>query len=187
MSFRVSNTPSMYYRYPFLLLLCFTLTSTALYRAGAYTIADDYVIAFDGSGAEGTFRGLSGEIFFDPADLPAARMAVSVDAATIQTGNSTKDTHARGDAWFDVERYPQITYVASEFSRTDQGYLANGTLTLHGVSKPIPLPFTFVPTAETALFVGRMTVDREAFGIKGPWLAFTVGDEFEIALRVPVK
>ncbi len=174
-------------RYLFLLLLCITLISAARYRAASYTISEDYVIAFDGSGAEGTFRGLSGEIVFDPAELSAARMDVSVDATTIETGNQTKDRHARGDAWFDVERYPKITYVAQEFTRTETGYLANGILTLHGVSKSMPLPFTFTPTADGGLFVGSMTVDREAFGIEGPWLAFTVGDEFEVELRVPVR
>jgi polyisoprenoid-binding protein YceI len=177
----------MYTRLVLLLLALFVLTSVSLYRTGNYTISDTYVIAFDGSGAEGTFRGLTGEIVFDRDNLSAARMDVSVDAATIETGNKTKDKHARGEAWFDVERYPKITYVATDFERMAEGYLANGVLTLHGVSKSKALPFTFTPDGTGGTFTGKMTVDREAFGIEGPWLAFTVGDEFEVKLRVPVE
>jgi polyisoprenoid-binding protein YceI len=177
----------MYARPAFLVLSLLTLMGVSRYRAANYTITDDYVIAFDGSGAEGTFRGLSGNIVFDPDDLGSARMDVSVDAATIATGNTTKDRHARGEAWFDVEHYPKITYVATDFEPTAEGYVANGTLTLHGVSKAKPLPFTFEPSADGGTFTGRMTVDREEFGIEGPWLAFTVGDEFVVKLRVPVE
>lgn len=163
------------------------LLGAAHYQARSYTITDDYVIHFDGSGAEGTFRGLQGTIVFDPDDLAGSRMDVTVDASSIETGNSTKDAHARGQKWFHVDRYPEITYVADEFRKTGDGFVAEGTLTLRGVSKQKPLPFTFEPTPEGGIFTGRMTVDREAFGIEGPWLAFTVGDDFEVELRVPVK
>lgn len=166
--------------------LFFLLTGFGLYRADSYTIGDNYVIRFDGRGAGGTFRGLEGEIVFDPADLTAARMDVSVDATTIETGNKTKDKHARGDAWFDVETYPTIRYVATDFKRTETGFIASGKLTLHGTTKAMPLPFTFERTAEGGAFAGAMTVDRKAFGIKGPWLGFTVGDEFLVELVVPV-
>lgn len=162
------------------------LSAVSLYRLASYTITDDYVIHFEGRGAEGTFRGLEGTLVFDPARLDEARMDVTVDAATIATGNTTKDKHARGDAWFDVANYPTIRYVADEFVRTPSGYLAKGRLTLHGTTRAIDLPFTFTATAEGGAFAGEMTVSREAFGIEGPWLGFTVGNDFDVELRVAV-
>ena len=175
------------YRLLPLLATFILLTGFSVYRATSYTITDDYVIHFDGRGAEGTFRGLEGEIVFNPQQLQSARMDVTVDATTIATGNKTKDKHARGEAWFDVERYPTIRYAADEFTHTETGYLAKGELTLHGVSKRMDLPFTFTETGQGGAFAGELLVDREAFGIEGPWLGFTVAEEFVVALRVGVE
>ncbi|CAH1000645.1 Protein YceI [Neolewinella maritima] len=131
-----------------LLPLFVLLTGFGLYQAANYTITEDYSIRFDGSGAEGTFRGLSGTIVFDPNDLASARMDVRLESATIATGNTTKDRHARGEKWFDVERYPYISFVATDFMRDAAGYVAEGELTLHGVRKTVRLPFTLTETAE---------------------------------------
>ncbi len=164
------------------------LSAFGIYSSRTYTITDDYFIKFDGRGASGTFSGLTGNIAFDPRDLASSRMDVSVDAATISTGNQAKDRHARGEDWFDVERYPRISYKATAFAKTSDGYVAKGTLTLHGVSKAHDLPFTFTPTAGGGgTFVGRTTVDREAYGIAGPWMEFTVADELAVELRVGVE
>ncbi|WP_157976211.1 YceI family protein [Lewinella sp. IMCC34191] len=169
------------------IMLVFLTVSAGYYDIGNYEIGPDYVIHFSGGGAEGTFSGLTGEITFDPEDLSTARMDVSVEAATIATGNDLKDKHARGENWFDVENYPTISYRATDFERTGSGYLANGTLTLHGVSKSAPIPFNFTKTGKSGRFEGKLTVDRQAFGIEGPWLAFTVGDAFDVELTVPVR
>lgn len=153
----------------------------------AWAITDNYEVRFSGSGAEGTFRGLTGDIRFDPEALEQARFEVAVDARTIDTGNRTKNKHARGSSWFDVEQYPEIRFRSSRIERTDAGYRAVGTLTLHGVAKEISFPFTFRSSGETGVFAGTLVVDRQEFGIKGPFLGFVVGDEFEVSLRVPVR
>ncbi len=165
-----------------------SLSAFGLYTSRSYAIADDYSVRFDGRGAAGTFRGLTGTIVFDPNDLGAARMEVSVDAGTISTGNETKDRHARGEDWFDVARYPRISYRARAFAKTPTGYVAKGEFTLHGVTKAHDLPFTFVKTdSGGGVFVGETTVNREAHGIEGPWLGFTVADEIAVELRVGVE
>lgn len=152
-----------------------------------WNISDDYNIRFSGRGAEGTFSGLEGTINFDPSDLSAARMDVSVDVKTISTGNNTKNKHARGDSWFDAERYPKITFRSQRFRRSGQAYEVVGNLTLHGTTKEVTIPFTFTENTDGGLFQGKFTVDRQVYGIEGPLLAFTVGDEFEIEMKVPVS
>lgn len=152
-----------------------------------WNIAEDYEVRFSGSGADGTFRGLTGTIVFDPQVLDASRIEVAVDARTIDTGNETKDKHARGDSWFDVEQYPEITFRSSRIEPADGGYRMTGTLDLHGVRQEVSFPFTFTSEGETGMFEGTMTVDRKDFGIKGPFFGFVVGDTFEVALRVPVR
>ena len=152
----------------------------------AWNISEDYEVRFSGSGADGTFRGLAGTIVFDPAAPEQGRFDVTLDARTINTGNKTKDKHARGDSWFDVEQYPEIRFRSSKIELSGDHYQMTGTLTLHGVDKEITFPFTFAQQGNTGVFNGTFTVDREAFGIDGPFFAFTVGDDFEVSLNVPV-
>lgn len=145
-----------------------------------------YSIKFKGTQAEGTFSGLTGRLDFDPAHLPAANMAVQVAAATIKTGNTLKDGHARGASWFNVAKYPNILFRSTAFSLAGAGYVVRGELTLHGVTKPISIPFQFTQQANKGLFIGQFRVNRKDFGINGNFFGFTVGEAFDIELRVPV-
>lgn len=152
-----------------------------------WNISDDYSITFSGSGASGTFEGLDGDIQFDPEDLANARFNVSINPTTISTGNQTKDKHARGKSWFNVEKFSKVKFVSSRVIRTSEGYSAEGALLLHGISKKIRIDFTFSEEdLNTGLFEGKLTVDRQDFGIEGPFVSFMVGNEFEVSLRVPV-
>lgn len=153
----------------------------------SWNISDDYSIRFSGRGAEGTFRGLTGTVDFDPQDLDNSRMDVRIDVKTIDTGNSTKNRHAKGDSWFDAEKYPQIRFRSKRFSRANAAYIVTGDLTLHGTTREVRIPFTFSEHANGGLFEGKFTIEREEYGIEGPLLSFTVDDEFEIELRVPVS
>ncbi|MEM1216980.1 MAG: YceI family protein [Bacteroidota bacterium] len=165
------------------LVLSLGLLSFTTQYLPSYQIAEDYSIQFSGRGANGTFSGLSGTIIFDPQNLATAKMDVSVDATTIETGNSLKDKHARGEDWFDVAQYPTITFASNSFSATDaKNYVVNGTLTLHGTARKVSIPFSF----ENNTFRGSITVNREDYGIDGPFISFTVADEFDVELVVPV-
>ncbi len=170
-----------------LLSISILASAFAVVMTTSWNISNDYTIKFSGTSAEGTFKGLEGTVIFDPENLSAANMDVEVATNTISTGNNTKDKHARGSSWFDVEKYPSIKFKSSSFSKSVSGYEVIGNLTMHGVTKEIKIPFTFSETNGTGLFEGEFTVSRDAYGIEGPFLAFTVGDEFKVNLRVPVE
>ncbi|MEO0734480.1 MAG: YceI family protein [Bacteroidota bacterium] len=171
-----------------LLLLSVFAVFSLSQLAPNWEVADDYAIKFNTAKAEGTFTGLSGTIVFDPADLAVAKFDVAVDASTIQTGNKTKDKHARKSAWFDVENHPQITFVSSAFRETADGYSVQGDLTIKGTTKQVDIPFTFAEADGGGLFTGSVNVLREDFGLDGPFLfGGLVGDEVAVALRIPVK
>lgn len=57
---------------------------------------------------------------------------MSIDVASINTGNGMKNSHAKGATWFDVEKYPTINFVSSAISKSATGYEAKGTLEMHG-------------------------------------------------------
>ncbi|WKN42599.1 YceI family protein [Tunicatimonas pelagia] len=169
----------------FLLLILPTAFAFPIWNT--WSISDDYEVRFSGSGAEGTFRGLTGTVVFNPDQLGQAQFDVSVDATTIDTGNKTKDKHARGKDWFDVEQYPEIKFRSSQITKVGEQYQMTGTLTLHGTEKEITFPFTFTENGSSGLFEGSFTVDREEYGIEGPFISFMVGDDFEVSLKVPVQ
>ena len=129
----------------------FPLTAIIIIAASAFTviksqdwkIADNYSVKFDGGDPSGQFSGLKGTVSFDPNDLAGSKFDVSIDVATINTGNGMKNTHAKSAMWFDAEKYPTIHFASSSFTKTASGYEVKGTLDMHGVQKEITIPFTF--------------------------------------------
>jgi len=166
-----------------IILASFSFLAFSSIALTSYEIADGYSVKFDGRGATGFFTGLEGDISFDANNLEASRIDVRVDASTISTGNGTKDKHARSDNWFDVENYPKITFRSDKFEKTATGYNVTGIFEVHGFKKSETIPFTF----QDNIFVGNLTINRREYGIEGPFYSFTVSDEFEVSLRVPVK
>lgn len=151
-----------------------------------WNLDKDYAIHFSGSKMEGTFSGLAGKIVFNPSNLAGAVIDMEVDAATVKTGNSMKDDHAKNDSWLDVAKYPKIFFKSSSFSKTTDGYLVKGILTLHGTSKEITIPFAFSETNGKGIFTGKFKIDRKDYGVKGNFMASAMGGELDIELKVPV-
>lgn len=151
-----------------------------------WNITQDYQIKFDTKGATGVFKDLSGNISFDPEKLDASQMKVQVKVNTIDTGNETKDKHAKGKSWFDAEKYPYIRFTSKRFTRGNAGYQVVGELELHGTKKEITIPFKFKEDNNNGVFEGSFSVNRKDYGIKGPIFGFVVGNEIDIDLSVPV-
>jgi len=131
------------------------------YQSSDYKIADNYSVKFDGGDPAGEFKGLQGTIRFDPNNLEASLFDVSVDVATINTGNGMKNTHAKSAMWLDAEKYPKIKFTSKSFSKTASGFETTGILELHGVQKEITIPFTF----EDNVFKGGIEVNRLDYNI----------------------
>src|SRR5262245_23830011 len=91
-----------------------------------------FVIKNFGINTGGTFEGLNGNITFDPASLSTASFDVSVDAKTVDTDMEARDNHLRKAEYFDVEKYPTLTFKSSKVTATNKPeYLyVFGTLTI---------------------------------------------------------
>lgn len=166
------------------ILLFFSVLTFGLGQVSSgWTISPDYAVKFSTKKAEGTFDKLQGTVQFDPSKLSVAKFDVWVATRTIKTGNKTKDKHARGPKWLNAEEYPSISFKSSAFKTTDKGYQVNGELSIHGISKEVSIPFTFTDQ----VFAGRLVLDRQDYGIEGPFLfGGLVGNKIEIDLKVPV-
>ena len=98
--------------------LVYPIAALALMTASAFTfiasqdwkINDDYTIKFTSHDPSGTFGGLKGTVAFDENDLAASKFDVTIDVATINTGNGMKNNHAKSAKWFDAEKYPTIDF-----------------------------------------------------------------------------
>ncbi len=151
-----------------------------------WSIATNYSIKFSGTKAQGSFTGLMGTIDFDKNQLGNAKIDVSVEASTINTGNSTKDRHAKGENWFDVAKYPRIKFTSTRFAKQADQFLVTGMLELHGTKKEVSIPFNYTENGGNAIFNGSFKINRKDYGIKGNMMGFMVGDEFVVTLNIPV-
>jgi polyisoprenoid-binding protein YceI len=156
-------------------LLLVALAFASLPAAAAeYLQAPGSTLAFAGTYQgevfTGRFPGFEARLRFDPSRLANARLEVDIPLAGAATGNPDYDDNLRGASFLDVGRFPQARYTATRFRALGgDRYAADGTLSLHGISKPVTLTFTWTPGAQPVL-AGRATVKRLDFGVgAGDW------------------
>jgi len=147
--------------YLFATLVVFVASAFTAITAVDWKIAENYSVKFDGGDPSGEFKGLKGTINFDATNLKDSKFVVSIDVATINTGNGMKNTHAMSEKWLDATKFPLITFTSKEITKVAAGYEAKGTLDMHGVQKEITLPFTF----ENNVFKGGFSVNRMDYNI----------------------
>ncbi|MEM6359001.1 MAG: YceI family protein [Bacteroidota bacterium] len=167
-----------------LTMILFYCSSVAYSQVTSWEITEDYTIEFSGTKAEGTFRGLSGIILFDPDDLDASKFDVELEVNTISTGNKTKDKHARGESWFYAEKFPKIHFTSNKITSLQVGYEAVGDMEIRGVKKEVILAFSFFDEGKQGMFEGELKVNREDYGIEGNLFEFVVGDEFAVTIQL---
>ena len=86
----------------------------------------------------GNFRKFSGTITVDPENLAATKISAEIDAASIDTGNDDRDGHLRSADFFDVEKFPTLSFESTKIKVIDKSHIeVTGNLTMHGVTKPV--------------------------------------------------
>jgi len=117
--------------------------------------------------AHGFFSKWDADIQLDAANMEASTVAISIDASSIDTRVAMRDNHLKSDAFFDVAKYPTITFKSVGVKKTGENKLdISGDLTLHGVTKRIVVPATMVFYEKGAgRFRGQFTINRKEFGV----------------------
>jgi polyisoprenoid-binding protein YceI len=87
----------------------------------------------------GVFKGVTGTIEFDEANLAASSVRVEIPAATVDTGMDPRDAHLRSADFFDVEAFPTLTFASTSITRTGDRWAISGDLTMHGITRPVVL------------------------------------------------
>jgi polyisoprenoid-binding protein YceI len=130
--------------------------------------------------AEGRFHRFAGEVIVDPADLTTARIAVKVDAASIDTGIGKRDNHLRSEDFLHVERFPAITFESVRVEGAGRRVLLVGRLTLHGVTKEVTVPVEVSVAAGRVEARGQFDIKRTDYGIRYESFMNPIGDRVRI-------
>jgi polyisoprenoid-binding protein YceI len=142
----------------------------------------------------GTFRDFSGTINFDKAKPEASSVEFRIKATSIDTGIQKRDDHLRSPDFFDVATHPEIVFKSTKVvAKGGNKFDVTGDFTLHGVTKSITLPVTFLGEQKfgkgtKAGFETAVTINRKDYGllwnraIEGGGVL--VGEEVEIAINI---
>jgi polyisoprenoid-binding protein YceI len=146
----------------------------------------------------GRFADFAGTIQFDEADPQSSRVEVAIQASSIDTAEVDRDTHLRSADFFEVETYPTLTFTSTSVKpRRGDAYDVIGDLTIHGVTRHVTLPVSYLGRArdpwgnEKVGFEAELTINRKDFGLH--WNAaletggFLVGDDVKVMLSIQAK
>ena len=144
------------------------------------------------SKAVGRFGKLEGTVSVNTKDITKSTVEVSIEVASVSTNDEKRDGHLKGPDFFDVAKFPTITFKSSSVKEVAPGKLeVTGLFTMKGVPKTLVLPISNLGTATdpwknvVAGFEGALKLNRQDFGISyGPGL---IGDEVEIDLAIEAK
>ena len=118
--------------------------------------------------SKGSFQKVTGNVNFDNENTA---IEIIIDVNSIYTGNEKRDKHLRSDEMFDAEKHPTIKFVSNNVVKTEEGYVANGKLTMRGVTKDASFNFVYLGKQDTpwgfpsAAFSGTLTVNKNDFGL----------------------
>lgn len=96
-----------------------------------------------GKEVTGTFTGMKGQVQFDESNLAGSGFDVTIDAGSIFTDNKKRDNHLKTEDFFEVETYLEIRFKSQSVEKTSDGYVTKGEITMHGVSHPASIAFTY--------------------------------------------
>ena len=139
----------------------------------------------------GRFTKFEGTVNVDTKDITKSTVEVKIDAASVNTDSEGRDKHLRTADFFDVEKFPAITFKSTSVKEVSKGMLeVTGDFTMRGVTKRITFPISNAgtragmrPGSMVAGFIdGALKIKRQDFGITyGPGV---LGDDIEISLNI---
>jgi polyisoprenoid-binding protein YceI len=182
----------------FLLLLC------AVAPGAEYTIDPTHSRASFGARhmmvttVPGYFSKVSGRISYDPKNLAAGKVEATIDTTTIDTREPKRDAHLKSPDFFDIAKFPTMTFRSTKWWRDGAKLKIAGDLTIRGVTKPVVLdvegPGEEVKGVGGAMMIGASAttkISRKDFGLTWNKLMETggavVGDEITIRLDIEAR
>jgi len=146
----------------------------------------------------GHFDDFGGTVQIDPKSPESSTVEFTVKTASLASGNDGRDKHLKAADFFDVEKYPEMTFKSSKVKKVGEDrYEVTGVLDLRGVKKEIVVPVSFLGFVKTpwggevAGFEANVTLKRKDFGMV--WNkaldngGVLVGDDAQITINIEAK
>lgn len=134
-------------------------------QPGASTLG--FSDTFQGQAFDGHFGQWTAAISYDPANLATSKFDVSVNLSSAKTGDDDRDGALPGPDFFDAAKFPRAHFVTTGFRRVGGKVVADGQLTLRGVTRPVSLAVDFRPQGQGATLDVATTLKRLDFGVGG--------------------
>jgi polyisoprenoid-binding protein YceI len=144
----------------------------------------------------GFFTDFTGTANYDDRDVAKSSVEFTAKTTSVNTRVEARDRHLRSADFFDVEKFPDMTFKSTSVTKKGKNLVVNGDLTLRGVTKPISIPFTiagFLPGGERSGprmgITGETTINRRDFGVNyGGNLPGTtipqIADQVKVVLQI---
>jgi polyisoprenoid-binding protein YceI len=148
------------------------------------------------SKVKGAFKTFEADVEMDPENLTDAKIKFSVDAASVDTRQAQRDGHLKSEDFFNVEKYPHVTFVSTEITPDgDNEYEVKGDLTIRDVTKPVQFHVTYEGSGKdpntgnmVAGFEGSGKFNRKDFGLNYNAALETggvlIGDEVKLNIQI---
>jgi polyisoprenoid-binding protein YceI len=140
----------------------------------------------------GRFTGVAGEVVIDD-DRSASSVVVTIDTASVSSGDAARDEHLRSADFFDVDRHPTATFRSTAVTMDGPSATLAGELTIKGVSRPVTLDVDYLGRAhdpwgnERSVFSAAGTIDREDWGMTWNMLLETGGLLVSKQIRLEIE
>lgn len=138
---------------------------------------------------KGRFKDFTGTIHLDDKDMTKSSVEFTAKVTSIDTGVEGRDKHLRSADFFEVEKFPEMTFKSTKVETKGKSYILHGDLTIKGITKPVTLPFTLTGAIKdrdnTRIGIAAQTkIDRRDFGIT--WGRALAGGGFNVAHEVMI-
>lgn len=144
----------------------------------------------------GFFRDFTGTVNYDGKDVSKSSVEFSAKVTSVDTGVAGRDNHLRTADFFEVEKFPDMTFKSTKVEKKGNGWTVTGDLTMKGVTKSVAIPFSitgFIPgnqrNGPRMGITGETTINRRDFGVNyGNNLPGTntpvISDDVKVVLQI---
>jgi polyisoprenoid-binding protein YceI len=143
----------------------------------------------------GFFRDFTGEVKFDSKDVSKSTVNFKAMMTSVDTGVAGRDKHLRSADFFEVEKFPEMTFASTKVEKKGKGWVVTGDLTMKGVTKSVAIPFEisgWLPASERSGpkmgITGETTINRRDFGVNYgnalPSGIAAISDEVKVVLQI---
>jgi polyisoprenoid-binding protein YceI len=131
--------------------------------------------------ADGRFNRLSGEVVVETKDLTTAKITLSIEAGSIDTGIGMRDNHLRSEDFLDIRKFPTITFESQRVEGSGRHANVIGQLTIHGVTREIAVPVDVSMTDVALVATGEFVINRLDYGIAYHSFLNPIGDDVRVS------